>query len=340
MFQDPQVLAHELVERAKTIHGQERRITMESVRIVAELDAKSAWHYLGMSVDQLAFSIGLTPSQYYKRLKASKVMKQYPLAQEIFEQGESQISHIAMIAPHLSEANSEVLINGIRNKTKREVEDFMVRVNGSGQIIDYDPIIELTIRMTESQRSIFERVRQVLAHGGSTPTTLSALISASEAFLDKHDPMCKAERATQRQRMREKLKIKEVAGDEEDLEDAPQVANEEGEDYSAEELSDLTPLQRIKAQYRKKRRDPRSPVKASVRHRVWLRDGGQCTHVHGNGERCKQKSMLELDHLKMACHGGTNEEENLLLKCRRHNQFAAELALGKEFMEGKREGRG
>ena len=61
MFQSPEDISFEIFERAKAIHSQERRITLESVKIVAELEAQSAWHYLGMSVEQLAFSIGLTP---------------------------------------------------------------------------------------------------------------------------------------------------------------------------------------------------------------------------------------------------------------------------------------
>ena len=82
----------------------------------------------------------------------------------------------------------------------------MLRVNSDGQIIDLDPRVEITIGMTESQRALFERVRDVLAQKGQPATTLSALLHGSEAFLEKNDPMQIAERAAERRERRERRK--------------------------------------------------------------------------------------------------------------------------------------
>jgi len=47
--------------------------------------------------------------------------------------------------------------------------------------------------------------------------------------------------------------------------------------------------------------------------------------------------MLELDHIEMWCRGGEHKVDNLALPCRRHNQFAAEQKLGRDFMAKARE---
>ncbi|MCX6105374.1 MAG: HNH endonuclease signature motif containing protein [Proteobacteria bacterium] len=72
-------------------------------------------------------------------------------------------------------------------------------------------------------------------------------------------------------------------------------------------------------------------IPAAVRHQVWLRDQGQCTHMHPDGSRCQEKMMIELDHIDLYCRGGEHSASNLQLKCRLHNNFAAAGALGNEW---------
>jgi len=395
MFHEIDSDVQDITTRAQAIHSQERRITLQSVQIVLELDASRAWFHMGITVEQLAIHVGLSPSQYYKRLKAGTILKHYPLALKAFENGETQISHIAMIGNRITPANAEVILEGIKHKSKREVEDFLARVSPNGLLRNHEVIVEKTFRMTESQAALFDRVLAVAACRGKVPSNVEGLLRASETYLNAYDPMRKAERAAQREEMRAlkrqtnsnsktstEAEAEAEAGAEaqEILYDSRQqnssetqkieinlewdefkdqvsdsinedlnreglfaggeanyiVANEPGENYGPEELKELSPLERIQALYRNKRRDPRRPIRSSVRNRVWLRDGGTCTYVHGNGGRCKQTSMLEIDHCVMVCRGGTNEESNLVLRCRFHNQFMAEQELGTNFMKKKR----
>ncbi|RYZ50889.1 MAG: HNH endonuclease [Proteobacteria bacterium] len=408
-----------IANRAKTIHNEERRITMQSVLIVGELDDRKAWYSMGMTIEQLSTYIGISSSQYYKRLKAYRVLKRHPKSAELFEKGEIQVSQLSTIAGRITQANAELLLNGIRNLTKRETEDFVTRVTADGRLREGETTVEMTLRMTVSQRSVFDRLQEVVAHRGRTFTMMGALLRSAEIYLEEHDPMRKAERAADREAAKavrdmeksEKLACKErgkhkteverkdksstimpleedgtVYGTGSSWEDAtasaeelaleaeiaaaigtvessaeeslpvqaaavitdsssdaywnaeePPLINEAYEHYSPGELSEVTPLERIQKIYIEKRKDPRRPIRTSVRNRVWLRDGGRCTFTHGNGERCKAKMMLELDHKVMVCRGGENTEENLTLRCRYHNQFVAELNLGADFMKRKRE---
>ncbi|HEY2954809.1 MAG TPA: HNH endonuclease signature motif containing protein [Candidatus Eisenbacteria bacterium] len=76
-----------------------------------------------------------------------------------------------------------------------------------------------------------------------------------------------------------------------------------------------------------------------VKRAVWERDGGQCTFVSEGGRRCPARKWLEYDHEVPVARGGAATVENLHLKCRAHNQYAAEQAFGAEFMSRKREAR-
>jgi len=70
---------------------------------------------------------------------------------------------------------------------------------------------------------------------------------------------------------------------------------------------------------------------------VWERDQGQCTFVGESGKRCPARKFLEFDHIEPAARGGQATVENLRLRCRGHNAYAAERAFGAGFMTEKRE---
>lgn len=91
-------------------------------------------------------------------------------------------------------------------------------------------------------------------------------------------------------------------------------------------------------------RQSRTPANADSRHipsairrLVWERDGGQCTFTSEHGHRCECRTRLEFDHIEPLARGGASTPSNLRLRCRAHNQHAAEHAFGREFMTRRRE---
>jgi hypothetical protein len=82
--------------------------------------------------------------------------------------------------------------------------------------------------------------------------------------------------------------------------------------------------------------DPRH-IPAKVKREVWKRDGGQCTFVSESGHRCEARGDVEFDHVIEVARGGESTADNLRLRCRGHNQHAAEQTFGAGFMKAKRE---
>jgi len=68
----------------------------------------------------------------------------------------------------------------------------------------------------------------------------------------------------------------------------------------------------------------RGYVTRAARREVFARDGEQCTYVSADGERCTERGRLELDHVVPKARGGSDEAENLRVRCRAHNQLYAE----------------
>jgi hypothetical protein len=59
--------------------------------------------------------------------------------------------------------------------------------------------------------------------------------------------------------------------------------------------------------------------------------------VSENGRRCDSCTRLEFDHVNPVATGGRATVGGIRLRCRAHNQHAAECAFGSEFMRGKRQ---
>ena len=77
-------------------------------------------------------------------------------------------------------------------------------------------------------------------------------------------------------------------------------------------------------------------VPAEIRRAVWQRDGGRCTFVSDAGRRCEERTRLEFDHVDPVARGGQTTADRMRLRCRAHNEYAAECAFGTTFMDRKR----
>ncbi|MEQ1831736.1 MAG: HNH endonuclease [Candidatus Eisenbacteria bacterium] len=77
-------------------------------------------------------------------------------------------------------------------------------------------------------------------------------------------------------------------------------------------------------------------IPADVRAAVYRRDGGACTFVSDDGQRCGSRHALQYDHIVAVADGGASTIENLRLLCPAHNQLEAERRFGKQTIADKR----
>jgi len=77
-------------------------------------------------------------------------------------------------------------------------------------------------------------------------------------------------------------------------------------------------------------------IPAWIRRLVVERDGGRCTFVAEDGSRCPETGFLEFDHDDGFARVRVHDPARIHLRCRAHNQHAAEKMYGRAFMEEKR----
>jgi hypothetical protein len=348
VMQDVRQELRDLAYKARGLHFNERQITLASVELIGELDRRNAAVNLEMTSEHFAQHIGLTPSVFWKRAQAARVLHRFPRARALLIAGETEVSHLALLAPRVTEANADVLFTGILNKSRREVEGFLSRLTPDGRLVDREEDVELRLRLTRSQLEALDRARDVLSHSGHVPSLAEIMVKALADLLERRDPLRRAERAEARRvkKDREGLDEAQTQGTPA-VETAVSSANESPA-VEAVGLDDPSPAKEVATSRSllivappvKGSKRERVSIPAAVRHSIVLRDGGQCSWIFPDGARCPQRGMLELDHVGvMHCRGGDDTVENCGLRCRQHNQHAAERALGRAFMAKARESR-
>ncbi len=300
-------------------------MVLDSMRVLYQLDRQNAAGNLGLTRDQYIEALGLSPDVYWKRLQAAKVLAYFPAFVELFKTGQTHVSQLAMVLGKITAANADLILEGIRNKTKRECEAFLSRVTFEGTLLPGQETVQITLTLTLQEMALLDRAREVLSHGGHVPKNAEVVISALGDLLEHRDPLRKAERAKQRQQKKEQGKN-----------------SEEGVVPGQTPTETVVPVNpvpdSVTPDVKPAAKKHRSAIPMAVRHEVWSRDNGRCTWTEVDGSRCKEKFNLELDHVQtMHCHGGTHEVENLALTCRRHNQLSARKRLGEEFWAKKRQ---
>jgi 5-methylcytosine-specific restriction endonuclease McrA len=80
-------------------------------------------------------------------------------------------------------------------------------------------------------------------------------------------------------------------------------------------------------------------IPAEVRRSVWQRDDARCTYVDARGQRCREQSGLEFHHQHPHARGGPPSLENITLRCRSHNELAAEQDFGRDVIRKRRAAR-
>ena len=73
---------------------------------------------------------------------------------------------------------------------------------------------------------------------------------------------------------------------------------------------------------------PSRDIPRHIKRAAERRDGGQCAFVSPDGHRCTERTFLEFHHIVPYARGGLATVENISLRCRRHNQYEAQLIFG------------
>lgn len=304
----------ELVHNIDRLTKEERRITVEVLRLLREIERRQLFAELGhpslfsYCTKELLYS----ESAACRRIEAMRALRETPEIETKLESGELSLSVVTQarttIRRHEKFAQSKVtseskktVMLALCGQSKREAEKVLAMefsnplpARSVMQRETARGTTRVTIELTEDEMKVFEEIKRLSGRPQDLKETVLRLA---------------AKELTQLKKSRGEIPVKKKS--------SPSLAEVEKEAVSQAEFS---PKDR-----------PRS-IPATIKRSVWEKAGGRCEYRSTNGERCEAKHALEYDHRVPVSLGGLSSEDNLRVYCRQHNILAATQILGEKVM--------
>jgi hypothetical protein len=281
----------------------------------------------------------------YKRICAARAARRFPAIFAAVADGSLHVSTVVMLAPHLAPDTAHDLLATAAHKSKAAIEHLLAERFPKP---DLPTVIQAIAPAIAADIPALQRVdvpdlqlapgRVVPTPGPNLPAPIMPLAQPLSARA-RPVPLSPGRHAVQ------------FTMDEGMYEDLLAVQALLGHVLPSGDLVEVLrrALRELRQQLENRKfakcdrpRPQRGPAKArhtpaAVRRAVFERDRGQCTFMGENGKRCGSRTRLEYDHVQPVARGGQATIGGIRLRCRAHNQYAADCAFGLAFMNGKRE---
>jgi hypothetical protein len=341
-----------LLRELHSLVAQDRATTALLIAHLGETDARRLYAPAGYPsmfeycVKELHFS----EDEAYRRIRAARLARQFPSIHDRLADGRLNVTALTLLAPYLSGDNAEGLLSAATRKSKAQIEQLLAERFPQPDLPTLiAPLAPSTCgAQLAPERVIFTSPEHALPTTGELE--MSALMASSPESAGSGaanaavtpptrvaplSPERYAIQCTISGEIHAKLRYaQELLGHAVPSGDLAQVL-----DRALDALIAKLEQQKFAQTDRPRpcrRSDDARHVPANVKRAVWERDGGQCTFVGENGHRCESRTRLEFDHVEPVTTGGHATVNGLRLRCRAHNQYAAERAFGRDFMNAKR----
>jgi hypothetical protein len=324
----------DLVARVKSLARCEREATASLIAHLAELDARRL--YLGAGFSSLftycCSVLHLSEPATYNRIEAARAARRFPVILGMLGEGSLSLATVRLLASHLTAENRPELLAAAAGKSKRQVEELLVRYFPRPDVPSSVRKLPAAETLPEhshatvpapSDASAVALVASLPSAGASPPSPSARRPVVSPLAPDRYEIRFTASGQT-----REKLCLAQ------DLLRHAIPTGDLAEVIDRALTALLEDLARKKFGATKRPRASRGTapggrdIAAKVQRAVWLRDHGACAFVSKSGRRCNERAFIEFHHVDPHGIGGEATVENIELRCRAHNAYEGVLFYG------------
>lgn len=158
-----------LLVSLRELLAKERGLSARLLLHLGEMDARGLYREqaFGSMFEYCVQGLQLSEAEAYLRIRAARVGRHFPRVLEMMAEGELHLSAVTLLAPVLTEANVEELLDRTRCKSKREVELVLAQRFEK-------PDVSSSIRALPQQRLAPERASEPSAEPQPEPLFVGA----------------------------------------------------------------------------------------------------------------------------------------------------------------------
>jgi hypothetical protein len=326
----------DLIAQVKSLARSEREATACLIAHLAELDERRL--YLGAGFSSLftycCAVLQLSEPAAYNRIEAARTARRLPVILEMLGDGSLSLATVRLLASHLTAENHQQLLAVAAGKSKRQVEELLVRYFPR-------PEVPASVRKLPAPKALPPSSETTLTAPSEAPAVaLVASPPLAESFLNVFPASARRPVVSPLAPDRYEIRFTASAQTREKLRQAQDLLRHAVPTGDLSEVFDraltalLAELARKKFAAAARPRATRGTtpgsrdIAANVRREVWLRDRGACTFVSKSGRRCNGTAFIELHHVDPHGVGGEATVGNIELRCAAHNRYEGELFYG------------
>ena len=236
-----------------------------------------------------ALKLGEAQAHYFS--KVSWKARVIPELREAITKGGLSVSMARRICPVIEKESCTEWIHAALHLKQRALEEKVSAANPRARVMQgikpvAEKVLEMRVPLTPEEREMIEKVQDLVSQrSGKAATLQDAIREMALLYLDRNDPVKKAERSFLRK-----------GG-------AVPIATQ-----------DNRPV-------RNNRSILRRPLRAEVKHAVNLRSGYRCAYIDENGNRCASQRWLHYHHRIPVAAGGVDNASNISLICSAHHRM-------------------
>jgi hypothetical protein len=367
----------ELLGRLTDLVRQTRRVEAELIAHMGEMDARRLYlREAAASMFVYATRVlHLSEAEAYLRIAVARAAREHPALLARLASGELHLTGAALLAPHLTVDNLEVVLARAVHKSKRQIEELVAELSprpdvpasirklpdprtgpavvptastlGSGSArlpLDAGPGTNAVTRelCPDAVGPLAAEVSGVDTGTAAVADERTGHESSRSRSSDLVQPLARGRYRVQfsaSEALRDKLERLQALVPGADLATlVEQAITAELERLEARRFCRTKAPRKTLAETNTSG-GPRS-IPAAVRRAVYERAGGRCAFRDARGRRCEARSRLQFHHRHPHGYGGERTPENISLLCRSHNQHLAEIDYGQTAIARHRRGSG
>jgi len=339
----------DLLARVGVLAGKEREATVELVAHLAVLDARPALYAAqghGSLFTYCTEVLRLSEDATCNRIQAARACRDFPVILDLLASGAMSLTSVRMLRPHLTPENHEAVLTRASGRRRRGIEALVAELAPR-------PDVPSSVRKLPTATPARTLMPTAVATASATRVESATLgspepappVSSPPPLLTRRRPIIET---TSPERYRVQFTIGKENHDK--LRRVQALLRREIPDGDPAAIFDralsllLEKVEKAKLGAAAKPRPcvirpgadrqlrtpaiPSRDIPRHVQREVSQRDGGQCAFVSKDGHRCTERTFLEFHHIVPYARGGLATVENISLRCRRHNQYEADVIFG------------
>jgi hypothetical protein len=342
---------HDLLARLGVLAARERDAVVELVAHLAALEARPSLYAAqgyGSLFGYCRQALRLSEDATCNRIAAARTCRRFPVILELLASGKMSLTSVRLLSGTLTTENHEAVLARASDRSRREIEALVAELAPQ-------PDVPSSVRKLPSALPV-SPAQPVFSSSSATPVQAAIAVATEPPPPVGAPPPLPTRRpiveATAPDRYRVQFTIGKESHDK--LRRLQALLRREIPDGDPAVIFDraLTMLlekvekQKLGARSKSAKRLAARPIRpgtdnrskgdrpasrhipADVQRATSEHDGDQCAFVSKDGQRCTERAFLEFHHIRLYALGGQATVDNISLRCRRHNQYEAELVFG------------